>query len=324
MITYNHEPYIAQAIDGVMMQVTDFPVQLFIGEDCSTDKTRDICKAYKAKYPDRITLLLPEKNLGGMGVENNFVTMAAASDGYKYMGVCEGDDYWIDPMKLQKQVDAMEADPSVGMVHTDIKEFHQATQEFVVLSGKHIPDAEVVPELIKQKYIHYPSIAFRVDVLTEVMKIVTPELRGKIIGDTRIILEAAQRAKVYYIPEVTTVYRVVSNSASHPKNIDRFVFVADDTYQVRKNFINRYGLDKKMLGIPVCNFNRTMINNAAVHPNYFKNLQILSHLKIKDTLKYCDLATFRKKIDAKMLAKVFFSLIGINALRNSLKNRPKN
>ncbi|RZJ29333.1 MAG: glycosyltransferase [Flavobacterium sp.] len=321
MITFNHEKFIAQAIEGVLMQKTDFPVRLIIGEDCSTDRTREICIEYKNKYPDRITLRLPEKNMGGMGVANFLANVDACVDGYKYVAMCEGDDYWTDPLKLQKQIDSMEANAEIGMVYTDIKEFHQASGEFKAIPGAAVPDDKVVAELIRQKYINFPSIALRADLLADVMKTVGPELQGKVIGDTRIILEFAQRAKVHYIPEVTTVYRVVSGSASHPTNIGRFVFVADDTYQTRKNFVRRYKLNPKLLGIPVCNFNRAIINNASVHPNYIKCVKLLSHLKITDMVKYCDFATFREKIDAKIIAKFLLSLIGVNALRNSLKNK---
>ncbi len=104
MITYNHENFIREAIDGVLMQKTDFPIELIIGEDCSTDSTRKIVVEYAEKYPDLIRPLLPESNLGMM---KNFIKTMEAAKG-KYIALCEGDDYWTDPYKLQKQVDFLE------------------------------------------------------------------------------------------------------------------------------------------------------------------------------------------------------------------------
>jgi glycosyltransferase involved in cell wall biosynthesis len=117
MIAYNIEPFIAEAIEGVLMQKTNFPVQLVIGEDVSPDSTRDICKAYKEKYPDRIKLLLHEKNLG---LTANSIATQNACDG-KYIAMCDGDDYWTDPDKLQLQVDFLEANPEYAA------SAHQAT-----------------------------------------------------------------------------------------------------------------------------------------------------------------------------------------------------
>jgi glycosyltransferase involved in cell wall biosynthesis len=105
MITYNHEKFIDQAIDSALNQVTDFPFQLVIGEDGSTDATRKICELYQERYPDKI-LLLPKK--GNLGMMKNFLRSYRACEG-KYIAFLEGDDYWTDSTKLQKQVDFLEA-----------------------------------------------------------------------------------------------------------------------------------------------------------------------------------------------------------------------
>lgn len=110
MITYNHEPFVAQAIESVLMQETDFPVELVIGEDCSTDGTRAICERHARAHPDRIWLLPSERNLGMMG---NMVRTLAACRG-KYIALCEGDDYWMDPQKLHKQVAWLEQHPQAS------------------------------------------------------------------------------------------------------------------------------------------------------------------------------------------------------------------
>lgn len=111
MITYNHEKYIQQAIDGVMAQETDFPYELVLAEDCSTDATRDICFANQARYPGRIRILWSEANVG-MGP--NYERAMKACRG-EFVAFCEGDDYWVNPCKLQKQVELMRKHPSAGI-----------------------------------------------------------------------------------------------------------------------------------------------------------------------------------------------------------------
>ncbi|MDR0604779.1 MAG: glycosyltransferase [Bacteroidales bacterium] len=128
LITYNHEAYIREAIDSVLMQKTNFPIEIVIGEDCSTDNTRNLCIEYKEKFPDIIKLLLPEKNVGA---RQNFINTINMCKG-KYIALCEGDDYWTDPLKLQKQVDFMEANEEYSITchrYTIINEMKEEKQD---------------------------------------------------------------------------------------------------------------------------------------------------------------------------------------------------
>lgn len=111
MVTYNHAPYIAQAIEGVLLQQTDFKIELVIGYDCSTDNTRKICIDYRDKYPDIINLLLPTERLG---VTANFLNTIQQCTG-KYIALCDGDDFWTDPQKLQKQIQVLEQNESYSV-----------------------------------------------------------------------------------------------------------------------------------------------------------------------------------------------------------------
>lgn len=118
MITFNHEKYIADAIEGVVNQVCNFDFELIIGEDCSTDRTRDICLEYQKRYPRIIRVLYSEFNLHSSAITSNSLRCVQASRG-KYMALCEGDDYWCDTEKLQKQVDVLQEKPSVSLVFSD-------------------------------------------------------------------------------------------------------------------------------------------------------------------------------------------------------------
>lgn len=115
MLVYNHERWLAHAIESVMMQKTRFKFELVIAEDCSTDSSRDIVLRYKQKYPDKIRLLLNEVNLG-MAKNARQIEIAATG---KYVAGLEGDDYWTDPDKLQTQVDFLETHPEYsGCYHS--------------------------------------------------------------------------------------------------------------------------------------------------------------------------------------------------------------
>lgn len=111
MTTYNQERFIAQAIESVLMQEADFDYELVIGEDCSADRTRDVVIDYRRRYPDRIRLLLPERNLG-MRVNGRRTREACRGE---YIAELEGDDYWTCPHKLRKQVDFMDTHPECPM-----------------------------------------------------------------------------------------------------------------------------------------------------------------------------------------------------------------
>ena len=138
MSTYNHEKFIAQAIEGVLMQKTNFLFELIIGEDCSTDRTREIVVDYANRYPEIIKPILHEKNVGS---KLNGRACKAACRG-KYIAICEGDDYWIDPLKLQKQVDFMESHPECSFCFTRCQRVNERGEVY----GKPYPNKRV-PEV---------------------------------------------------------------------------------------------------------------------------------------------------------------------------------
>lgn len=127
MITYNHEAYIRQAIEGVMMQETDFEFELVIGEDCSQDKTREICFEYQRKYPDKIRVLWWYENVSKFG-GNGRRTRAHCRG--EFIALCEGDDYWTDPLKLQKQVQVMRKHPEIGFCFCGAKRYYMAEDRY--------------------------------------------------------------------------------------------------------------------------------------------------------------------------------------------------
>ena len=118
--TFNHEGYVAQALDGFLRQKTDFEFEILVHDDASTDGTVSIIKEYEYKYPSLIKPIYQSENQYSKGVKIWPLNEARAQG--KYVALCEGDDYWTDPTKLQRQVDFMEAHPSYTLcVHSAMK-----------------------------------------------------------------------------------------------------------------------------------------------------------------------------------------------------------
>lgn len=202
MITYNHEMYITQAIEGVLGQNCQFPFELVIGEDCSNDNSRTICANYAEEYPHIIRPLPSDFNIGMMP---NFIRTLNSCAG-KYIALCEGDDYWTDPHKLQKQVDFLEANPEYVFTFHDCMILNQKTGQQSIRIGDRSIDNDVdLISVILQNNIPTASLLFR-----NVLDYNTlPDWYMKIKnGDYGLFVLLAERGPGHYIPEPMSVYRV--------------------------------------------------------------------------------------------------------------------
>lgn len=208
LLTYNHERYIAQAIESVLMQETDFPVELVIGEDCSTDGTRAICERYARAHPDRIRLLPAMCNLG-MGANARRTLEACRGS---YIAYLEGDDYWTDPRKLQMQVECLEKDASLSLV------YHNVEYKFEGAGGKNTlafpaagqggllpipPPVTCSRDILKGRVIPSLSFVYRAAFLPEYPGWIS----GLPAGDWPFFLVLLQRGPGLYMDRVMAVYR---------------------------------------------------------------------------------------------------------------------
>ena len=202
MVTYNHGEFIENAIESVMMQKSTFQYKLFIGEDNSTDKTREICKKLKEKYPDKIELFLHKKNIGSNS-NGVFMYKECFKSEAKYIALLEGDDYWTDPYKLQKQVDFLEANPDYVLSFHKVKILKpsgELVSDFITNVPENYETIETLARL--GNYIHTPSVVFR-----NCIKDFPPEFAYTPIGDYFIYMLLAEHGKLNYIEEEMTVYR---------------------------------------------------------------------------------------------------------------------
>ncbi len=206
-ITYNHERYIAQAIESMLMQKTNFDVEIVIGEDCSTDKTREICIDYHARNPEKIKLLLNEKNLGAIP---NFIQTLNACQG-KYVALLEGDDYWIAPHKLQKQVDFLESNPDYVICHhryyTYNKEHNRNSLSAIM------KDTISIEDLARDYKVRTLTCVF-----SNILKEMPAWLLRSPVGDYPLFMILAQYGKIKFLNEPMAVYNIHPGGECNKKN----------------------------------------------------------------------------------------------------------
>lgn len=238
-ITYNHEPYIAQTLDGFLMQKTSFPFEILIHDDASTDRTADIIREYEQKFPKIIKPIYQKENQYSQGKREISETWNFPRAKGKYIALCEGDDYWIDENKLQMQVDFLENNLEYGMCYTKAKQFIQKKRKFSRRRfGTDVRDFEDL--LFNGNRVPTLTTVFKKDLLDNYLKDIYPQDKGWLMGDYPMWLYFAHESKVKFLDKVTSVYRVLENSASHSDNVEKSVAFAKSTWDILNFFSKKY------------------------------------------------------------------------------------
>lgn len=201
MITYGHEQYIRDAIDGVLMQQCNFDFELILANDCSPDATDTVILEILKTHPkaSKVRYINHENNIGMMP---NFI-FALKQVHSNYIALCDGDDYWTDPYKLQKQVDFLEANPDYVLSFHKVKILKpngDLVEDFITKVPENYATQETLARL--GNYIHTPSVVFR-NVLNEFPF----EFSMSPIGDYFLYMLLAEHGKLNYIDEEMAVYR---------------------------------------------------------------------------------------------------------------------
>jgi glycosyltransferase involved in cell wall biosynthesis len=220
---YNHESFIEECLDSLLAQETTFSYEICIGEDESSDRTREICKRYAAENPKKIRLFLRSRKdviyINGKPTGRfNFIKTLEAGRG-KYLAICEGDDYWVDKEKLQVQIEALENNPSCALCFCNVQVVYDDGMAGHKGYGKQdshnhagrigvfaLPDRESnIKTLARGNFIHTPGVVFRnwlhSDPLPHFMLSVG-------FGDWPLHMCTAQRGNLLYIDTVFAAYRV--------------------------------------------------------------------------------------------------------------------
>lgn len=269
MLTYNHEKYIAQAIESVLKQKTDFPFELVIGEDCSTDGTRAIIEAYAQRYPDQIKVVTSAANVGALA---NNIRTAKACNG-KYMATLEGDDFWNDELKLQKQVNFLESNAEFGLVHSDVNHLNEKNgtlvENYNSTNQLHIPEGNIFEELLNpEKYIiKTPTALFRKELFDKYVDYEIVKKKGWVIADLFTWLSMARFTKFKYFSQALATYRVLGNSASNTDDYRKKLKLHKAVYGIRFYFIDKYPGNNVMLDKIKKQYVSTMLFDAFKIPD---------------------------------------------------------
>lgn len=204
LITYNHEKYIAQALESILMQETDFEFEINVIEDCSTDRTQAIVMQYVRKYPHIVKPYFNEKNIGFKVTQENAYRGLRTCKG-EYLAVLEGDDFWTSPTKLQTQVEFLDANPDFAIcAHNTIKMYEDGTQDphrFLYWGQR--GDATVHDVIGLQSFFHMAGVLFRNVYKGEP----PPQYRSKWSCDIFVMISHATFGKVHHIDKDWAVYR---------------------------------------------------------------------------------------------------------------------
>ncbi len=262
--TYQQHDYIRGCIEGALMQQTSFPFEIVVGDDGSVDGTTEICMEYAEKYPDKIRFYNRTRELCRVFDEEGHIEKERAGNWWWtlqdgrgiYIAICEGDDYWIDPLKLQKQVDFLENNPDYSISHTSFNFYYELEKQIVKNRDIEI-NRGISREFSYENILYYGEKKYRIQTLTVVFR---RKLQGDILesddfiyksdhflmGDTPLWYDLLRQGKVHYLPEVTSVYRI--NRGSITRSIDllkslQFIF---SMAEIRMYLIKRDSLSNDL------------------------------------------------------------------------------
>lgn len=216
MNTYEHAPYLARAVEGVLEQATPFPIELIISEDCSRDGTREIALRLQQENPAIIRVVTGRRNVGG---PSNFRRAVGRARG-RYIALCEGDDYWCDTSKLRRQVSILEGDPAIGAVHAEFSHLIHLNGKWRILERFHVhyrkavASGSIFEQLILGNFIQTCTLCIRTVLVREYLQHPLSR-RGNPVGDWPLCLFASAHAGIAYIDSPMAVYRRVPGSATN-------------------------------------------------------------------------------------------------------------
>jgi len=289
--TYNHEKYISEAIESFLMQKTDFPIEIIIYDDASTDNNANIIGKYKKKYPSIIRPIYQKENQHSKGFNRSVRLIYSKAKG-KFIASCEGDDYWTDPYKLKKQVEFLEQNTNYIATAHNVRVIDK-NNELVSdklnpykLFDKHIytvKDAEQLRLPFQTASLVYRNIWLNLS--DEIMK---PYLKCKVNGDHKIATLLSLMGDILCLPDIMADHRkIVSfgnswSARTHGKNVEliQYQFVKEINLFVKRAFGIEFNNKEKRLNIIA-----SAIIQLARKPNKSNKEVVKKIMKISDERK---------------------------------------
>ncbi|MGQ7379540.1 glycosyltransferase [Streptococcus suis] len=244
---FNKEPWLRESIESFLAQQTEFPYEILLIDDCSTDGSAKIIREYVERYPERIRAFYNQENIG---IAKTWVAICREVNS-QYIARCDGDDFWIDKEKLQKQVQLLQLHPTSKWNCTDIDYVDEQGVIFAnaVFESKIVPKAHNFETMLTTRGFTAPS-TWLVD--TNLMKEVNESIDTSTADDTfDIQLELFQRTDLSYLPEACVAYRVNHGSDSRPKDFSKIEYRFNRLLETQKDYVVKYPTSdyRKMLDI---------------------------------------------------------------------------
>lgn len=220
--TFNQVSYIKQALDSFLNQKTSFAYEILVHDDASTDGTTEIVREYASNYPDIVKAMIQTENQYSKGVSITDIQLERAKG--KYIAFCEGDDYWKDPLKLEKQYHILETHPDIDMVAHAVECINDKTSKVEKVIQPSTKEGILTPEAVIYGgggFIGTNALFFRKEVLWP-----TPKLRKILCQDYTMQILGALKGGIYYLPEVMSVYRLFAKNSwtgTINHNVERLV-----------------------------------------------------------------------------------------------------
>lgn len=239
--TYNQKEYIEEAINSFLMQETNFQYKIVISDDCSTDGTREILKQYSEKYPEKFEIIFNERNLGAM---ENFINTFSNVKDAEYVALCDGDDFWTDKNKLQKQVDFLDKNKEFNICFHKAKLFFQEGEKESNIIPQFDKEVTTIKDLVEQNYIVANSVVYRWKFNNRNLKEIFP--KDIVPGDYYMHLLHAEDGKIKMFDEVMSCYRRHKDGMWWSNEKDREKF----SIQYGKKFLNFFKAANDNMKLP--------------------------------------------------------------------------
>lgn len=296
MITYNHEPFIAQAIESILMQVRDFDYEIVIGEDCSTDATRDIVLRYAEQHPDIIRPLLWDANVG---MHRNLAEALTMCQG-QYVALLEGDDYWTTPNKLQRQATFLDAHPECSTCFHKTATLHEDGSLGPcrnVLDGQKA--ISTLDDLLERDFIPTCSVMFRRGLFSGI-----PDWVYKLrMGDWPLHILNAQHGSLAYLDDVMAAYRLHAGGVWSPLMPIQHIEAEIQLYeQLAKHLDQRY---ERLIAQKLCQ----RLLDLAAHYNADGNLANARRYALKSAVVRLRCGALWHRYQWVLLSKLYTPLL---------------
>lgn len=304
-ITYNHEPYIRQCLEGFVMQKTNFRFEAIVHDDASTDGTADIIREYAEKYPDIIKPIFETENQYSKHDGSLQRIMNEHTHG-KYVAMCEGDDYWIDPYKLQKQVDFLESHSEYVMSHTSFKYYYERDRRYYAAHDiqKNIQNLSDNPELVlfNKYHVQTLTVLIRRDIL-DLVSTADPFLFRSgyfMMGDTQLWYSLAKEGKVHFLPEVTSVYRKNDTSVTRTKDVKSLLRFRLSSMEMRLYLCKRDNLSGEFFNYVTKEYDKALFQYQCFDKRFIPLFPInnISNIRMLRLLYYLGILKFLLSVKA--------------------------